>query len=63
MKGQQRQRARYLQRAEVAGNALEGALDRIAGMEPNLVIDEDSVLERIRTSLEDLEKRRKPTPA
>jgi hypothetical protein len=52
-----------LQRAEVAGSALESALDRIAGTEPNLVIDEDSVLARIRTSLGDLQKRRKPAPA
>ena len=49
-----------LQKAELAGNALEGALERIAGMDPNFVIDEDSVLLRIRASLDDLQKGRKP---
>ena len=52
-----------LQMAELAGAALEGALERIAGVEPALVIDSDSVLRRIRASLDDLEKGRKPAPA
>jgi len=52
-----------LQRAEVAGTALEGALDRIAGVEPAMVIDQESVLGRIRASLDALEKGRKPAPA
>jgi hypothetical protein len=52
-----------LQRAEVAGDALEGALERIAGYEPSFVIDEESLLGRIRAALDELEKGRKPAPA
>ena len=49
-----------LRQAELAGNALEGALERIAGMDPAMVIDEESVLGRIRASLDDLARGRKP---
>jgi hypothetical protein len=52
-----------LQQAELAGNALEGALERIAGLDPAFVVDEESVLGRIRASLDDLAKGRKPAPA
>ena len=52
-----------LLRAELTGTALEGALDRIAGVEPAFVIDRESVLGRIQASLDELEKGRKPAPA
>jgi hypothetical protein len=55
--------AEDLQLAEMAGTALEAALERIAGMDPALAFDEDSVLRRIRASLDELEKGRKPAPA
>jgi hypothetical protein len=55
--------AEDLQQAELAGSGLEAAMERIAGMDPALVIDEDSVLLRIRARLNDLEKGRKPAPA
>ncbi|MFL5800055.1 MAG: hypothetical protein ACJ77A_19260 [Actinomycetota bacterium] len=43
-----------LEQAEAGGTALEGALEKLAGMEPNLVLDEETVLARIRAHLEEL---------
>ena len=36
--------AEALQQAELAGSAFEAALEQLAGMEPAMVLDEDSVL-------------------
>ena len=47
-----------LREAAVAGEVLEGALERIAGMEPALEIDADSVLGPLRASLEAMHRRR-----
>jgi predicted nucleic acid-binding Zn-ribbon protein len=46
--------AEALQQAEAAGSALEGALEKLAGMEPNFVLDDETVLARIQTHLEEL---------
>jgi hypothetical protein len=46
--------AEALQQAEMAGNALEGALEKIAGIQPALVLDEESVLGEARAHLERL---------
>jgi predicted nucleic acid-binding Zn-ribbon protein len=43
--------AEALAQAEVAGTALEGALDKLAGMDPALVIHEETVLGEIRAHL------------
>ena len=40
-----------LQQAEIAGTALEGALEKLAGMEPAMVLDEEIVLAHIREHL------------
>jgi len=55
--------AEGLDLAERAGSALEGALEKLAGMNPALVIDEDSVLARIRSHLEALRSRADVLPA
>ncbi|MDP9341176.1 MAG: hypothetical protein M3Q23_03500 [Actinomycetota bacterium] len=55
--------AEDLHQAELAGSAMEAALERIAGMDPALVFDQGSILGRIQASLEELEKGRKPAPA
>lgn len=49
--------AEALATAEVAGEALENALERIAGVQPALSIDRDSVLEGILGALESLNAR------
>jgi hypothetical protein len=46
--------AEALQQVEAAGSRLEGALEKIAGMDPALVLDEDSVLGNARAHLERL---------
>lgn len=47
-----------LREADAAGDALEGALEKIAGMEPAFEIDPESVLGPLRSSLETLHRRR-----
>ena len=42
--------------AEAAGNTLENALEKIADLEPNLVLDQPSVLATIREHLDRLER-------
>jgi hypothetical protein len=46
--------AEALADAQVAGGALESALDRIAGMGPHLTIDEDTVIAPLRRQVERL---------
>jgi hypothetical protein len=43
-----------LEQAEAAGTALEAALEKLAGMDPALVLDEEAVLGRIRARLDEL---------
>jgi len=43
-----------LEIAERAGGAMEGALEKLAGMTPALVLDEDSLLAEVRAHLEAL---------
>jgi hypothetical protein len=45
-----------LRDAEAAGNTLENALEKVADLEPELVLDIDSVLGTIREHLERLER-------
>ncbi len=45
-----------LRDAEAAGNTLENALEKVADMEPQFVLDIDSVIRRIREHLERLER-------
>lgn len=45
-----------LRDAEVAGNTLENALEVVADVEPEFVLDEHSVLDEIRGHLERLER-------
>jgi ABC-type Fe3+-hydroxamate transport system substrate-binding protein len=45
-----------LQQAEAAGNTLENALEKIADIEPDLVLDPASILTTIREHLERLER-------
>jgi hypothetical protein len=45
-----------LRDAEAAGNALENALEKVADIEPEFVLDIDSVIGRIREHLERLER-------
>lgn len=45
-----------LREAEQAGNTLENALEKAADLEPDLVLDPDSVLATIREHLERLER-------
>jgi hypothetical protein len=45
-----------LMQAETAGNTLENALEKIADLEPALVLDESSVLASMRRTLERLER-------
>ncbi len=47
-----------LEQAEEAGRVLENALEKIAGMEPSLRIDDESVLGRIRVHLDGLNRTR-----
>ena len=46
--------------AEEAGNALESALERVADLQPEFVLDEESVLGPLRTHLERLERLLRP---
>jgi hypothetical protein len=48
--------AEALEAAENSGSVLENALEKIAGMEPAMTIDPESVLEGIRASIESLNK-------
>jgi hypothetical protein len=45
-----------LRDAEAAGNTLENALEKVADMEPEFMLDIDSVIGRIRDHLERLER-------
>ena len=45
-----------LEHAESAGNNLESALEKVAGMHAELVLDEDSVLQTIERYLEQVRK-------
>ena len=55
--------AEALGTAENAGGVLENALEKIAGMEPAMNIDRDSVLRGIEDQIEQLnESRRTPRP-
>jgi hypothetical protein len=45
-----------LRDAEAAGNTLENAVEKVADMEPEFVLDIDSVIGRIREHLERLER-------
>jgi len=44
--------AEAIEQAELAGSALEAALERLAGMEPAMVLDEETVLAALRAHLE-----------
>jgi len=46
-----------LRDAEASGNTMENALEKVADMEPEFVLDIDSVIGRIREHLERLERR------
>jgi hypothetical protein len=48
--------------AEVAGNALENALERMAGMAPDLSIDRDSVLGPLEAAIDHLNRERRTVP-
>jgi hypothetical protein len=48
--------AEAIQRAEIAGAALEASLEKLAGMEPAIVIDEESVLPPLQAHLEAIRK-------
>ena len=50
--------AQSLRRAEVAGQALEDALEEIASMELDLSLDEDAIIEPLRRSLRSARTRR-----
>ncbi len=52
--------AEALEAAEAAGGRLENALEKIAGMEPNLSIQEDTVLLPLRNHLDHLNRDRSP---
>lgn len=45
-----------LRDAENAGNTIENALEKLADLEPDLVLDKESVLAEIREALERLER-------
>ena len=49
-----------LRDAETAGNTLENALEKVADIEPEFVLDIDSVIGRIREHLERLERTHEP---
>ncbi len=46
--------AEGLEAAEIAGSALEGALDRLIGMAPDMVVEPETVLGPLRERLERL---------
>ena len=54
--------AEALQQAELAGSRLEGALEKIAGMDPALVLDEETILGQPRAHLERLRAAEAPQP-
>lgn len=45
-----------LRDAEIAGTALEDALGKVADLEPDFVLDADSILETLRAHVERLER-------
>jgi DNA repair exonuclease SbcCD ATPase subunit len=49
-----------LELAEAAGNNLENALEKIAGMRPSFVIDEDTLLASIEGSLDEIRRGERP---
>jgi hypothetical protein len=49
-----------LRDAEASGNTLENALEKVADIEPEFVLDIDSVIGRIREHLERLERTHEP---
>jgi hypothetical protein len=49
-----------LELAEAAGNNLESALEKIGGMKPGFVLDEDSVLASIEGSLDEIRRSERP---
>jgi hypothetical protein len=49
-----------LRDAETSGNTLENALEKVADIEPEFVLDIDSVIGRIREHLERLERTHEP---
>jgi hypothetical protein len=51
--------AEALLQAEAAGNSLENALEKMAGMDPALVLDEDSILGESSAHLERLRQAEK----
>jgi hypothetical protein len=55
--------AESLAAAEIAGTALENALDRVAGIAPELTIGDDQVLEPLRRNLDRLNAAGKASPA
>ena len=50
--------AQALQQAEVAGNRLQDALQQMAGMELYMELDDETILEPIRTELRAARRRR-----
>ena len=52
--------AETLKMIEDAGNTLENALEKTAGMDPAFVLDEDSVLSEIEASLDEIRGGEKP---
>ena len=48
--------AETLRLVEDAGSTLENALEKVAGMRPALVLDEDSVLSEIEAHLDEIRK-------
>jgi hypothetical protein len=45
-----------LREAEASGNTLENALEKLADIEPDLVLDSSTVLDEVRSHLERLER-------
>ena len=54
--------AEGLEAAESAGNVLENALEKIAGMGPAMTIDRDSVLGQIRAYIDSLDQQQRGRP-
>jgi hypothetical protein len=54
--------AEALEAAESAGNVLENALEKIAGMDPDMTIDRDSVLGQIQVYIDSLGQRPRGRP-
>ena len=52
--------AEALELAEAAGNNLESALEKIAGMRPSFVLNEDSVLASIEGNLDEIRRSERP---